>query len=105
MKMILKIAKTELQTLFYSPVAWLIIIVFTFQASILFTGVFGMSVRSQALEYQLEDVSLFHLRRHIWTIYQHPTIPVSVHPIIDHGADEPGIKQWFHQITLFFSGH
>ena len=59
MKMILKIAKTELQTLFYSPVAWLIIIVFTFQASILFTGVFGMSVRSQALEYQLEDVSLF----------------------------------------------
>lgn len=57
--MILKIAKTELQTLFYSPVAWLIIIVFTFQASILFTGVFGMSVRSQALEYQLEDVSLF----------------------------------------------
>lgn len=105
MKMILKIAKTELQTLFYSPVAWLIIIVFTFQASILFTGVFGMSVRSQALEYQLEDVSLFTFGGIYGLFTNIQQLPVSVHPIINHGADEPGVKQWFHQITLFFSGH
>ena len=59
MKMIFKIAKTELQTLFYSPVAWLILIIFTFQASILFTNVFDMSVKSQSLEYQLDNVTLF----------------------------------------------
>ena len=59
MKMIFKIAKTELQTLFYSPVAWLILITFTFQASILFTNVFDMSVKSQSLEYQLDNVTLF----------------------------------------------
>ena len=59
MNMIFKIAKTELQTLFYSPVAWLILIVFTFQASILFTGTFGMSVRSQALEYEVGNLTLF----------------------------------------------
>ena len=59
MKMIFKIAKTELQTLFYSPVAWLILIIFTFQASILFTNVFDMSVKSQTLEYQLDNVTLF----------------------------------------------
>lgn len=59
MKMIFKIAKTELQTLFYSPIAWLILIIFTFQASILFTNVFDMSVKSQSLEYQLDNVTLF----------------------------------------------
>jgi ABC-2 type transport system permease protein len=33
MKKIIKIATTELQTLFYSPVAWLILVIFTFQVS------------------------------------------------------------------------
>lgn len=36
MKIIIKIAKTELQKLFYSPVAWLILIIFAFQFSVLF---------------------------------------------------------------------
>lgn len=38
MKKILNIAITELQTLFYSPVAWLILVVFTFQMSSGFSG-------------------------------------------------------------------
>lgn len=38
MKKILKIAKNELLTMFYSPVAWLILIVFAIQLSIAFVG-------------------------------------------------------------------
>ena len=37
-KMIYNIARTELQMLFYSPVAWLLLVVFTVQAALLFTG-------------------------------------------------------------------
>lgn len=37
MKTIRKLAKTELSTLFYSPIAWLVLIVFTFQAGLAFT--------------------------------------------------------------------
>lgn len=36
MRTIYKIARTELQTLFYSPVAWLILVIFTFQGSMVF---------------------------------------------------------------------
>ena len=38
MKIIYRIALAELQSLFYSPVAWLILIVFTIQCSFAFTG-------------------------------------------------------------------
>ena len=53
MKTIYKIAWTELQTLFYSPVAWLIIVIFAFQAAMIFVGSFsfGGVVESQALRY------------------------------------------------------
>jgi ABC-2 type transport system permease protein len=51
MKIIRKIALTELQALFYSPVAWLILIVFAFQAAMAFTDVFGIYVRNQEMHY------------------------------------------------------
>lgn len=38
MKMILKIAKKELRVLFYSPVAWILLLVFVFQTGMLFAG-------------------------------------------------------------------
>ncbi|MDR1273360.1 MAG: ABC transporter permease subunit, partial [Odoribacteraceae bacterium] len=58
MKIIRKIALTELQALFYSPVAWLILIVFTFQAAMAFTDVFGMYVRNQDLNYPVGNLTL-----------------------------------------------
>ncbi|MDR2130801.1 MAG: Gldg family protein [Odoribacteraceae bacterium] len=58
MKIIRKIALTELQTLFFSPVAWLILIVFTFQAAMAFTDIFGMYVRYQDLHYTLGNLSI-----------------------------------------------
>ena len=51
MKTIFKIAKTELQTLFYSPIAWLILIIFTFQCSMTFSNLMGGMVRSESLGY------------------------------------------------------
>jgi ABC-2 type transport system permease protein len=58
MKKIRKIALVELQTFFYSPVAWLILIVFAFQAAMIFTDIFGNSVRNQELKYPLSNLTL-----------------------------------------------
>ena len=57
LSMIYKISKTELQTLFYSPIAWLIIVIFTFQTSMGFSGVMGDLVKSQELGYGLQSVT------------------------------------------------
>ncbi len=64
MKMIYKIARAELQTLFYSPIAWLILIIFTIQSCMAFCNVLDWQVSSQALAYKLESVSM--------TIFAHP---------------------------------
>ncbi|MDD3990390.1 MAG: ABC transporter permease subunit, partial [Bacteroidales bacterium] len=58
MKMIYKIAKTELQTLFYSPIAWLILIVFTIQAAISFTDVYEAHVTAQSLGRVIPNISM-----------------------------------------------
>jgi len=58
MKTIYKIARTELQTLFYSPVAWLILVVFTCQTSIVYTDQFQGYVKYQALKIPLHSATL-----------------------------------------------
>lgn len=58
MKQIIRIARTELQLLFYSPIAWLILIVFTIQASLVFTGVLGGFVNFKEMGYNLNGVTL-----------------------------------------------
>lgn len=58
MKTILKIARTELQKLFYSPVAWLILVIFTFQVGLGFTGLFDRMVRSQSLGWPVYSATL-----------------------------------------------
>ena len=45
MKIIYRIAKTELQMLFYSPIAWLLLICFVIQTGIIFIDIFGYFVR------------------------------------------------------------
>ena len=49
MKTIFKIAKTELRDLFYSPIAWLILIIFTFQTGMLFAGTISEIVGYQSM--------------------------------------------------------
>ncbi|MBO9632975.1 MAG: Gldg family protein [Chitinophagaceae bacterium] len=53
-----KIANTELQVLFYSPVAWLILIIFTFQSGFLFCESYDSMVQKQELGWQLYTATL-----------------------------------------------
>jgi len=57
MKTIYRIAKTELFTLFYSPVAWLVLMIFAFQAGLEFTESFGKCLKSQDLGYHIYNTT------------------------------------------------
>ena len=52
-KMIYNIARTELQMLFYSPVAWLILVVFGVQSGMLFADQLAQLVSSQEMGYNV----------------------------------------------------
>ena len=65
-KMICNIARTELQMLFYSPIAWLILIVFTVQAGVLFSDLFTRMVSNQAMGYNVAGSSLY-IFANTWT--------------------------------------
>lgn len=58
MKKIYDIAKAELQSLFYSPVAWLIIIIFTFQLSMSFTSGVVAWVKYNAQGYTMPGATM-----------------------------------------------
>src|ERR1700754_4430480 len=49
MKTTIKIAKTELGYLFYSPIAWFLLIVFLIQCGLTYTGAIGTYIVSQDL--------------------------------------------------------
>ena len=51
MKMIFKIAKTELQALFYSPIAWLLLVVFAYLVGMIMSGMLEDFVVRQAMGY------------------------------------------------------
>lgn len=57
MNTIYRIAKSELSQLFFSPVAWLVLIIFAFQTGMIFSDVFGGQLRSQSLGYSLHGVT------------------------------------------------
>jgi ABC-2 type transport system permease protein len=58
MKTVFNIARAELQTLFYSPVAWLIIVIFTFQVSSGFCAPLESWVRYYEQGYKSPGVSM-----------------------------------------------
>ncbi|GHS94234.1 hypothetical protein FACS1894207_2080 [Bacteroidia bacterium] len=58
MKVTLKIALTELQVLFFSPIAWFILIIFNFQSAMSFTDLFGSFVRSQEMNYFSSNLTM-----------------------------------------------
>ncbi|MDE6451872.1 MAG: Gldg family protein [Odoribacter sp.] len=49
MKTIFRIAETELRLFFYSPIAWLILIIFAFQAGMAFCDSLGFQLQNKAL--------------------------------------------------------
>src|SRR4051812_17779501 len=70
MKPIIKIAKTELQKLFYSPVAWMILVIFTFQVSMLFVDMFGNMVFYQRMKIELSSIT--------WKAFSFPGYPTGI---------------------------
>ncbi len=58
MRVIFKIAVTELQVLFFSPVAWLILIVFTFQSGMAFTGQMEHFLRHASMGYSVGNLTV-----------------------------------------------
>lgn len=72
MKVILQIARTELQKLFYSPVAWLILIVFTFQFGVEFVQIMGMLVENVAFK----SSYLNHLT---YNLFGYPRQPLGIY--------------------------
>lgn len=50
--------KTELRVLFYSPIAWLILVVFALQAGVEFSDNFAKALRYQALGYNLSGTTM-----------------------------------------------
>lgn len=68
MNMIYKIAKTELQMLFYSPVAWLVLIIFTFQSGLIFTNAIEMVEREQDMGYDPMFISSSLFGRLFYTV-------------------------------------
>ncbi len=60
MKAIWKIAKAELKYLFYSPVAWLILVIFAVQAGLAYTNVFDGFIRNKLLGYPLSNLTYYN---------------------------------------------
>ena len=60
--------KSELRVLFFSPIAWFILIVFSFQAGMAFCDALGMQLRSQEFGYRLQSVSMSVFSGY-WGIY------------------------------------
>ncbi|WP_299672104.1 Gldg family protein [uncultured Polaribacter sp.] len=57
MKKILKIAKVELSILFYSPIAWLVLIIFTIQCGVSITDLIDAKEANQQLGYDLKSLT------------------------------------------------
>ncbi|WP_294140961.1 Gldg family protein [uncultured Sanguibacteroides sp.] len=57
MNTIYRLAKSELSQLFFSPVAWLVLIIFAFQTGMIFSDVFVNQLRNQSLGHSLYGVT------------------------------------------------
>ena len=56
-KTAIRVAKIELNSMFYSPVAWLVLVIFGFQIGMSFAEVFGDQLRYQDMGYDLWQVT------------------------------------------------
>ena len=57
MRTIIRITKSELRILFFSPIAWLILIVFSFQVGMAYCDALAMQLRNQELGYRMFAVT------------------------------------------------
>ena len=84
MRAIYKIAKTELQMLFYSPIAWLLLLCFVFQTVFFYTGMlesFVLDVENSGRTYWC-SLRLFRI------VAECGEYPVFVYPVVDDGGNQ-----------------
>lgn len=68
MKLIFKIAKTELRNLFYSPIAWFLTVAFLVQCAITYTS----NVHSYAVTQEMGGISLLYMKNLTYQIFDNP---------------------------------
>ena len=57
MRTIIRITKSELRVLFFSPIAWLILIVFSFQVGMAYSDTLALQLKNQELGYRMFAVT------------------------------------------------
>ena len=95
MKIIRKIALTELQTFFYSPIAWLVLIVFTIQTALSFTDMIGTFAQRQEMGYGFSRMTSFVLGQGIFMgvlEYLHLYIPLLTMGLMSRELSSGSIK-------------
>lgn len=97
MKIIRKIALTELQSLFFSPIAWLIIIIFSVQSYVGFMDMIGATLRNQETNQVLSNltVRLFGLRTSLFpavTGYLYLYLPLLTMGLMSRELNSGSIK-------------
>lgn len=80
MKVIYDIAVTELKKLFFSPVAWLILIIFAYLNGLYFTSGYGLQVLQKTAGSKLKDVTMWVFAHGFTGLYKN--IPESLYMFI-----------------------
>ena len=87
MKTIYRIAKSELNSLFCSPIAWLVLVIFTFQMSMTFTDRIIWELKDFVINNREKD----GMTAYFLLISRCTFLFVSLFSVVDDGVDEPGI--------------
>lgn len=88
MRRIYKIAKAELATLFYSPVAWFILVVFSFQVGMQFIDLIGEQAQANTLGYSWGFFDSQFVGRNERFVHGSATVSLSLHAFADNVVDE-----------------
>ncbi len=92
MKKIRKIANTELQTLFYSPIAWLILVLFAVQTALTFTGGMKQSLQSEMMGQNFPNLTTWAFRYWQMLDYLYLYIPLLTMGLMSREFNSGSIK-------------
>ena len=71
MKTILRIARFELSTLFYSPIAWLVLVAFMVHTALAYTDAFDLIVRFNKMGYPIGNGITYSVLSHpMWGMFK-----------------------------------
>ena len=97
MKLIYRIAKAELRMLFCSPVAWFLLVIFTLQTALFFTGRYewfmkgydGAAGKAARIGKQgiVRDIPGDILYPHGGIVVESESVPIFIDAFVDDGVD------------------